>query len=69
GMVFKTIQFSDDSLDKPVKYRERVKLYGLEWFRNVLGESGFKIVETYGDYDGAPFLSESPRLIIVAKLI
>ncbi len=69
GMVFKTIQFSDDSLDKPVKYRERVKLYGLEWFRDVLGKSGFKIVETYGDYDGAPFHSESPRMIIVANLI
>lgn len=69
GMVFKTIQFSDDSLEKPVKYRERVKLYGLEWFRDVLGDSGFKIVETYGNYEGAPFLSESPRMIIVAKLI
>jgi len=69
GMVFKTIQFSGDSLDKPVKYRERVKLYGLEWFRDILGDSGFKIIETYGNYDGAPFLAESPRMIIVAKLI
>jgi SAM-dependent methyltransferase len=69
GMVFKTIQFSDDSLDEPVKYRERVKLYDLEWFRDVLTESDYTIVETYGNYEGAPFLVESPRMIIVAKLI
>ncbi len=69
GMVFKTIQFSDDSLDKPVKYRERVKLYDLEWFRDVLTESGYDIIETYGNYEGSPFLVESPRMIIVAKLM
>jgi SAM-dependent methyltransferase len=69
GMVFKTIQFSDDSLDEPVKYRERVKLYDLEWFRDVLTESDYTIVETYGNYEGTPFLVESPRMIIVAKLI
>ncbi len=69
GMVFKTIQFSGDSLEKPVKYRERVKLYRLEWFKKVLDEIGFKIVETYGNYEGAPFLSDSPRMIIIAKLI
>jgi len=69
GMVFKTIQFSDDSLDEPVKYRERVKLYDLEWFRDVLTESGYDIIETYGNYEGSPFLVESPRMIIVAKLM
>ena len=69
GMVFKTVQFSGESLDKPVKYIERVKLYGLEWFKEVLGECGFKIIETYGNYNGAQFLSESPRMIIVAKLM
>ena len=69
GMVFKTIQFSDDSLDKPVKYRERVKLYDLEWFRDVLTESGYDIIETYGNYEGSPFLVESSRMIIVAKLM
>ena len=69
GMVFKTIQFSDDSLDKPVKYRERVKLYDLEWFRDVLTDSGYDIIETYGNYEGSPFLVESPRMIIVAKLM
>jgi len=69
GMVFKTIQFSDDSLDKPVKYRERVKLYDLEWFRDVLTKSGYDIIETYGNYEGSPFLVESPRMIIVAKLM
>ncbi|HMB99250.1 MAG TPA: methyltransferase domain-containing protein [Balneolaceae bacterium] len=69
GMVFKTIQFSDDSLDEPVKYRERVKLYDLEWFRDVLTDSGYDIIETYGNYEGSPFLVESPRMIIVAKLM
>ena len=69
GMVFKTIQFSDDSLDEPVKYRERVKLYDLEWFRDVLTKSGYDIIETYGNYEGSPFLVESPRMIIVAKLM
>ena len=68
-MVFKTIQFSDDSLDEPVKYRERVKLYDLEWFRDVLTDSGYDIIETYGNYEGSPFLVESPRMIIVAKLM
>lgn len=68
-MVFKAIQFSGESLDKPVKYRERVKLYDLEWFRNVLDKNGFKIEKTFGNYDGAPFLTDSPRMIIVAKLM
>ncbi len=68
GMVFKTIQFSGSTLDKPVKYRERVKLYGPDWFKEKLSKIGYQVEKTYGDYRGAPFTSDSSRMIIISKL-
>ncbi|PKD43629.1 class I SAM-dependent methyltransferase [Rhodohalobacter barkolensis] len=67
-MVFKSIQFKGESLDKPVKYIERVKLYDLDWFKSELNRSGYEITKTYGDYEGGVFQSDSPRMIMIAKL-
>lgn len=67
-MVFKSIQFTGESLDKPVKYKERVKLYDLDWFKAELNRAGYEITKTYGDYEGGVFQSDSPRMIMIAKL-
>lgn len=66
-MVYKTIRFSGDSLDEPVEYQERVKLYDLDWFREKYRKFDFHLQSVYGNYQGAKFNPEiSPRLIMIA---
>jgi len=67
NMVYKTIQFSGQSIDEPVSYTERVKLYDLDWFAGVFQKYGFKLIETYGSYKGDPFESDSERMIMMAE--
>ncbi|PWN05392.1 class I SAM-dependent methyltransferase [Rhodohalobacter mucosus] len=68
GMVYKTIRFEGGSLTEPVDYMERVKLYGLGWFKRAFREKGFTLLKTYGDYDGNAYGgSENPRLIMIAS--
>jgi SAM-dependent methyltransferase len=65
-MIYKTIRFFTQSQGQSIKYRERVKLYGLNWFRNVAARNHFTIKKTYGNYKGDPFNEEeSSRLIMV----
>lgn len=66
-MVFKTIGFSGPTLEKPVTYQERVKLYTLEWFREQFTQNGFKLIKTYGNYHGEPFQPDSKRLLMIAR--
>jgi SAM-dependent methyltransferase len=67
-MVFKDITFKNPSLDEPVHYQERVKLYDLNWFKDSLDECGFSIENIYGDYTGKPFNAEkSSRLIMISR--
>ncbi|MEX0945137.1 MAG: class I SAM-dependent methyltransferase [Balneolaceae bacterium] len=66
-MVFKKIRFTGDSLDEPVEFSERVKLYDLNWFENQLPTAGLKLKTCYGDYHGNPYKTDkSPRLIMVS---
>lgn len=46
-------------------YREEVKLYPPEWFREQAGERGLGLVSLVGDYKGAEFTAESPRSIFL----
>lgn len=67
-MVYKTIQFSGDSLDEPVEYQERVKLYDLDWFEQKFRKFDFQMQSVYGNYKGAKFDPEtSSRLIMIAQ--
>lgn len=68
GMVFKQILFDGPSLDKPVHYTERVKLYDLNWFLNVFNDHHLELVSACGNYEGASFDAEtSPRLIMLCR--
>lgn len=68
GMVFKTITFTGPSIEKPVKYQERVKLYDPGWFSENLTECGFKLKNIYGDYHGGEFKEKSSqRLILISR--
>jgi cyclopropane fatty-acyl-phospholipid synthase-like methyltransferase len=68
GMVFKDIRFSGGTLPRPVEYRERVKLYGREWFGEQFRNTGFSLIKTWGDYHGSEFNeNSSPRLIMIAE--
>lgn len=68
GCVYKNIWFSGDKVESPKEYNERVKLYDLKWFEDVMRRSGFSIREVMGSYSGDVFNeSSSPRLIILAE--
>ena len=68
GCVYKNIRFSGDKIGGAKEYNERVKLYGVEWFRDSLSRSGFSIQTICGNYSGNAFdESSSHRLIILAK--
>lgn len=48
-------------------YQERVKLYGLYWFKEALNQCGGRLIESYGSYSGAQHDDNSPRLILLAE--
>lgn len=48
-------------------FRESVRLFRLEDFKRMYAEAGLELVETYGDYAGGAFESDSPRLILHAR--
>jgi len=48
-------------------YRESVRLYTREELHRMLGEAGFRVKREFGDYGGAPWSADRPRLIIAAE--
>jgi len=66
GSVVKNISFNTDN--SQYKYQEKVQLFGLDQFTEMLAKTGFKIIKTLGDYELTEFHKESSsRLIIIAK--
>ncbi len=64
GFVLKNIQFEDKG--EKYNYTERVKIYTLEDFETLAQQSGFRIIEKYGDYSLNVFNKvTSPRLILI----
>lgn len=64
--IFKGIVFEDKG--EEFHYTERVQAIKLENFENLLAETEFEILRTFGDFDLAPFdQNESDRLIIIAQ--
>ncbi|NGZ77003.1 class I SAM-dependent methyltransferase [Saccharibacillus alkalitolerans] len=49
------------------EYDERVKLYTLERFTDMLAEAGLELDEVRGSYDEKRYESDSPRMIFVGK--
>ncbi len=48
-------------------YHESVRLYTLDDLREMYENVGLDLKETYGSYDGTPFDSNSPRLLLYAR--
>lgn len=69
GAIHKDIEFRGPKLNGNKKYSERVKLYGLNWFRREMNKRNLSIVHLYGDYDGNAFdAAISDRLLIISRL-
>jgi len=66
--ITKEIKFNADNTD--FTYSERVQALNLSDFSELLNNSGFEILHTFGNFDLDPYVSEtSDRLIVVAKNI
>ena len=65
--VFKRIEIGGGAGEPPEVYHERVRLYAPEALRRLLRENGLEPGEAFGTYDGAPFGSASPRLLVIGR--
>ncbi|MBW3670600.1 MAG: class I SAM-dependent methyltransferase, partial [Acidobacteria bacterium] len=63
GMFNKRIRIEGRS------YLERVRGYDLDEIATMFTSAGFVIGSSFGDFDGASFGAESPRLILVGKRV
>ncbi len=50
-----------------IQYDFILRAYSLPEMANIFSHSGLSILETYGGFDGRPYSSETPRMIILAK--
>ena len=67
GIIVKRIQFRDES-GKDHTYHERVQALAFADFKEILGDTGMKIINTFGDYNLNPFdPGTSERLILIAQ--
>lgn len=63
--IHKEIHFSGNKIGGEKQYSERVKLYGLPWFRKEMAKHNLVIDQVYGNYEGDEFNSEeSSRLLL-----
>lgn len=67
GAVHKNMQFTHRESGEMQEFTERVALYDADWFRDALAGRGFEISHLFGQYDGAPYDEESPRLLLFAR--
>ena len=63
--VNKTIRLERGS--ETYTFRESVRLFTLDDFRQMYAAVGLETQETFGDYDGRPHSPEAPRLILFAR--
>ncbi len=69
--VEKRIQIGRDGASEegaPVRtFMERVRLYRPSELSSLLGEAGFQVTDTFGDYRGGALGPDSPRVILLAR--
>jgi cyclopropane fatty-acyl-phospholipid synthase-like methyltransferase len=63
--VVKTIEIIDGDLT--FNFQEKVQLFKIEDFKEMLGISGFELLSSFGDYQMNPYNLNSNRLILCAK--
>ena len=62
--VKKQIELLDTSNGERRSYRESVRIYGEDELLSILAPRGLEVDETCGDFTGAPFRTDSPRMIL-----
>lgn len=68
GAVSKRIEIEPGGPDGPDRvYRERVRLYEPDELEAMMDDAGLPVVERRGDYDGAPFGEDAPRLLLLGR--
>lgn len=64
----KKMTVTDESLDKPIEYTEKVAKFTLGDFTDMLAFQGLQVQEVFGDYQLRSYdVRKTPRLIVVAK--
>lgn len=65
---YKKIEVEDETLDRPLEFSEKIAKFSLGDFTEMLAFQGLQVQDVFGDYQLSPYkLSESPRLIVVAR--
>jgi SAM-dependent methyltransferase len=62
-VVIKTIHLADEDRE----YMERVRLFERPELEQMLAGAGLAVRQVFGDYDGSPHRTASPRLILLAQ--
>jgi SAM-dependent methyltransferase len=52
---------------KSRSYEESVRMYTLDEMLSMISESGLKVTNTFGDFDGQPVSADAPRMILVGR--
>lgn len=65
--VIKHIEITDN--DNIFKFSERVAMYSKNEVENILQKLGFKVLETFGNYQLEAYSEKSPRLILVTQIV
>jgi hypothetical protein len=68
GVVVKQIRVEQISGGASRDFEERVRLYSSQELETLLAEVGLVTEHRFGDYEGAKFVPESPRLILAGSL-
>ena len=63
--IKKKITIQGETREK--EYLESVRLYTLHDMNDMIQASGLQLTATYGDFDGSPFGSTSPRMILTGE--
>lgn len=65
--VVKEIEIDGRGREDPETFRERVRLYEPDQLASMLEDAGLRVRERRGDYGGAPFGKEAPRLLLAGE--
>lgn len=60
-------QLINQVTDTKIQYEFVLRAYSLPEMANILNNNGLSIIDTYGGFDGRPYSSETPRMIILAQ--
>lgn len=67
GIATMKRQLINQVTGKKTQYEFVLRAYSLSEMSAILQQNGFSIVNTYGDFDGRAYGTETPRMIILAK--